>query len=75
MQAPDQGQGLIAEREGRIKQRVNSNPTISLDHRSSPANRSTVGISSTTKRAVSIVELDNSFKRRASEDPTIIPDR
>ena len=27
----DQGQGLIAEREGRIKQRVNSNPAISLD--------------------------------------------
>jgi hypothetical protein len=48
MQAPDQGQGLIVEHEGRIKQHVNSNPAISLDHRSSPANRSIVGISSTT---------------------------
>jgi hypothetical protein len=28
----DQGQGLIAEHEGRIKQRANSNPAISLDH-------------------------------------------
>jgi hypothetical protein len=27
----DQGQGLIAEHEGRIKQCVNSNPAISLD--------------------------------------------
>jgi hypothetical protein len=32
MQAPYQGKGLIVEREGRIKQRVNSNPVISLDH-------------------------------------------
>jgi hypothetical protein len=31
MQAPDQGKGLIVEHEGRIKQRVISNPTISLD--------------------------------------------
>jgi hypothetical protein len=27
----DQWQGLIAEREGRIKKRVNSNPAIILD--------------------------------------------
>jgi hypothetical protein len=32
MQVPNQGQGLIAEHEGIIKQHVNSNPTISLDH-------------------------------------------
>jgi hypothetical protein len=31
MQELDQGQGLIVEREGRIKQRVNSNIKISLD--------------------------------------------
>jgi hypothetical protein len=32
----DQGQGLIAEHEGRIKQRANSNPAISLNRRSTP---------------------------------------
>jgi hypothetical protein len=31
-QALDQVQGLITERKGRIKQRIISNPTISLDH-------------------------------------------
>jgi hypothetical protein len=75
IQAPDQEQGLILEREGRIKKRVNSNPTINLDHRLLPTNRSTVGISFTTKQEVSILELKNSFKRRASEDSAIIPDR
>jgi hypothetical protein len=74
MEAPDQGKGLISEREGRIKQCLNSNPSISLNHRSSPTNRSTVGINSTTKQVFSIVELENSFKCRASEDPPIIPD-
>jgi len=48
MKALDQGHGLIAEHKGRIKQRVDSNPAISLDCRSSPTNRSMVGISSTT---------------------------
>jgi hypothetical protein len=66
MKAPDQGQRLIMEHEGRIKQCANSNPTISLDRQSSPTNRSTVGISSTTKQAVSIAELDDSFKCCAS---------
>jgi hypothetical protein len=32
----DQGQGLIAQHEGRIQQHANSNPAISLDRRSSP---------------------------------------
>jgi len=31
MQAPYQGQGLIVEHEGTIKQSVNSNPAITLD--------------------------------------------
>jgi hypothetical protein len=31
MQVPDQGQGLIVESEGRIKQRTNSNPIIIID--------------------------------------------
>jgi hypothetical protein len=41
MQAPDQGQGLITEREGRIKQRVISNPAISLNCQISSIQRST----------------------------------
>jgi hypothetical protein len=48
MQAPDQGQGLIAEREGIIKQCINFNPTISLYRRSSPTNRCTIDINYTT---------------------------
>jgi hypothetical protein len=32
MQAPNQGQGLIAECEGRIKKCINSNPAIILYH-------------------------------------------
>jgi hypothetical protein len=40
-----------------------------------PPNRSTVDISSTTNEQFSIAELDDSFKLRASWDPTIIPDR
>jgi hypothetical protein len=75
MQATDQWNGLIVEHEGRIEQHVNSNPIISLDRRSLPTNISAVGISSTTKRASSIAELGNSFRRCASEDPTIILDR
>jgi hypothetical protein len=41
MQAPDQGQGLIAECEGRIKLHVISNPAISLDRQISSIQRST----------------------------------
>jgi hypothetical protein len=55
MKALDQGHGLIAEHKGRIKQRVDSNPAISLDCRSSPANISTVGISSTTNEEFTLL--------------------
>jgi hypothetical protein len=71
-QAPDQGNGLTAEHKGTIKHHINSNTAISIDCQSSPANRSMVGISSTTKRAVSIEKLNNSFKHHAREEPTII---
>jgi hypothetical protein len=40
MQAPDQGKGLIAEREGRIKLHTISNPAISLDRQISSTQRS-----------------------------------
>jgi hypothetical protein len=45
-QVPDQGQGLIAEREGRIKLYVISNPTIILDHQISSIQRSTTVVNS-----------------------------
>jgi hypothetical protein len=40
-QVLDQGKGLIAEREGRIKLHTISNPAISIDHQISSNQRST----------------------------------
>jgi hypothetical protein len=48
MQEPDQGHGLIAEHEGRIKLYVISNPTIILDRHISLIQRSTTVVNSPT---------------------------
>jgi hypothetical protein len=74
-QAPDQGQGLIVEREGRIKLHVISNPTISLDHQISSTQRSTTVVDPPTIAQLQIAEFGRQTKPRASYGSAIHIDR
>jgi hypothetical protein len=74
MQVPDQGQGLIAEREGRIKLHAISNPAISLDHQISSTQRSTTVVDPPTITQLQIVEFGRWTKPHASYGSAIHTD-
>jgi hypothetical protein len=57
MQAPDQRQGLIAERKGRIKLYVISNPIIILDHQISSIQGSMTLVDSPTIKQIQLQSL------------------
>jgi sugar-specific transcriptional regulator TrmB len=72
-QAPDQEKGLIAEREGRIKLYVISNPTIILDHQISSIQRLTTMVNSPKITQTSIAEFQR-IKPHASYGSAIYID-
>jgi hypothetical protein len=58
-QALDQGHGLIAEHEGRIKLYIISNPANSLDHQISSIQRSMTMVNSPTITQLQLRSLGN----------------